>query len=489
MRWQHVRRAALGLVGLQTVGLVGVSTLFYNRFMESVDFGIFAQAFVLIGRGNLNPENTLKRGSFLTSHFELIMWPLSLLSWVTPGGLGLLWIQALALGGCGLVVVAWSARLLEARGLTPRWGAVALGGVVIMVVANQVFWRTVAEDFHFQALAGLLILLAARDLIDGRERRMWLMVSLCLLCGDVAALLVVGLGITGLLTQGRRRTGVLVVVAGAAWLGLVGLIGANHASHLRDYSSLAGTTLHPGLSGLVHLALGLVTHPGRAISLLAHRSDLLLANLRAGGIIGLVTPLGLGAPVIVLASAGLESHVDYVRAGFQLVPAIPLLLVGSVMALLWGSRRLSGRGPLAARLAAAAGLVLVVSSLGLSASPSSWLLTSSANPTMISPVVARGLDAALAATPADAQVIAQAQVVGRFSARRHVEWAFFGAPRRLPLQARQVVLVLLHASGTPENPTVTRLRHQGAKLLINADGVEAIEWHPPTGRQTLLVAP
>ena len=121
MRWQHVRRAALALVGLQTVGLVGVSTLFYNRFMESVDFGIFAQAFVLIGRGNLNPENTLKHGSFLTSHFELIMWPLSLLSWVTPGGLGLLWIQALALGGCGLVVVAWSARLLEARGLTPRW--------------------------------------------------------------------------------------------------------------------------------------------------------------------------------------------------------------------------------------------------------------------------------------------------------------------------------------------------------------------------------
>ena len=115
----------------------------------------------------------------------------------------------------------------------------------MMVVANQVFWRTVAEDFHFQALAGLLILLAARDLIDGRQRRMWLMVSLCLLCGDVAALLVVGLGITGLLTQGRRRTGVLVVVAGAAWLGLVGLIGANHASHLRDYSSLAGTTLHP----------------------------------------------------------------------------------------------------------------------------------------------------------------------------------------------------------------------------------------------------
>ena len=489
MSWTQVRRAAVAAVGLQTAGLVGLGTLLYGRFMESVDFGIFAQAFVLIGRGDLDPQSTLKHGSYLTSHFELIMWPLSLLSWVTPGAVALVWIQALALGGCGIVVALWSAQLLEDRGLSPRWGAVALAGVVVMVVVNQVAWRTVAEDFHFEPLAGLLVLLAARDLLGGRSRRMWAFVVLCLLCGDVPALLVVGLGITGLLTRGRRRLGGLVLLAGVAWLGLIGLVGANHASHLSDYGYLAGTTLHPGLSGLVHLALGLVAHPGHVASVLAHRAGLELVALRAGGVLGILAPLGLGAPLIVLSSAGLEAHVDYLRSGFQLAPAIPLLLVGTVMVLLVGSRQLPSRGRVAPRLAGVAGAVLVGSSLALSTSPSTWLLTSSANPTLLSAEVASGLDRALAATPADAQVIAQVQVVGRFAERRSVQWAFFGAARQLPIQSSCVVLVVLRSPGSPENATLARLRRQGARVLVDGDGVEAVRWHPPAGQRHLRVAP
>ena len=489
MTWRQVRQVAIGVLCVQTAGLLSLGTLLYGRFMESVDFGIFAQAFTLIGRGDLDPQSTLKHGSYLTSHFELIMWPLSVLSWITPGAIALVWIQALALGAAGVVVALWSARLLEARGLTPGWGAVALSGVVIVVAVNQVAWRTVAEDFHFEPLAGLLILVAAQQLFAGRTRWMWVCIGLCLLCGDVPALFVVGLGVTGLLTRDHRRTGAMIGLAGIVWLVLIGVLGANHASHLRDYSYLAGTHLHPGLSGLAHLVLGLATHPSHVVSVLAHRSDLLLTDLRAGGVVGLATPLGLGVPLIVLSSAGLESHRDYLAAGFQIAPAIPLLMVGSVMALLWTSRRLATRGSLAPRLVIGAGIAIVISSVALSLAPSRWLFTSSANPSLISRPVADGLRAALRATPANAQVIAQVQVVGRFSQRRSVQWAFFGASRRLPISEPTVVLVVLRAAGSPENRTLVQLRHRGARVLVDHDGVEAVLWRPPAGQRSLLVAP
>ena len=223
--------------------------------------------------------------------------------------------------------------------------------------------------------------------------------------------------------------------------------------------------------------------------MLAHRSDLLLTDLRAGGVVGLATPLGLGVPLIVLSSAGLESHRDYLAAGFQIAPAIPLLMVGSVMALLWTSRRLATRGSLAPRLVIGAGIAIVISSVALSLAPSRWLFTSSANPSLISRPVADGLRAALRATPANAQVIAQVQVVGRFSQRRSVQWAFFGASRRLPISEPTVVLVVLRAAGSPENRTLVQLRHRGARVLVDHDGVEAVLWRPPAGQRSLLVAP
>jgi len=494
MTWRRVRQAAVAVLCLQTAGLVALGTFLYRRFMESVDYGIFAQAFTLIGRGDLDPQNTLKQGSFLSSHFELIMWPISLLSWVTPGTIALVWIQALALGASGIVVALWASSLLEERGLRPSTGALALSGVVVMVAVNQVAWRTVAEDFHFEALAGLFILLAARQLYAGRRRSMWVLIGLCLLCGDVPALFVVGLGITGLLSRARRRTGAAIVLAGIVWLMLIGLVGANHASHLSDYSYLAETRLQPGLSGLVHLAMGLVTHPGHVASVLADRSDLLFANLRAGGIVGLVTPIGLGVPLIVLSSAGLESHLDYLRAGFQIVPAIPLMMVGTVMALVWVSLRppktlVPRRRPVGAWLAVVAALAIVTSSVMLSWSPGRWLLKGSANPHLISDRTAHQLDRTLAATPRDAQVIAQVQVVGRFSGRRSVEWAFFGAERRLRIVEPEVVVVVLRRPGTPQNPTMARLRRAGAEVIVNGGGVEAVRWHPSTGRRSVLVGP
>ena len=476
------------LLSAYTALLTAIGTLLYSRFMESVDFGIFTQAFTEIARGNLDPANTLKQGAYLTSHFELAMWLLAPLAWVTPGSIALVWIQTISLGIAGMVVVVWSSRLLERHGIGPKWGAAFVGLLVAVVATNQIIWKTVVEDFHFQPVAALLIVLAARDLLEGRSRRMWIWVGLCLLTGDVAGLYAIGLGVTGLLTASRRRTGALLVVAGGAWMLFIGLLGANHASHLGDYSYLAGVELSPGAGGLLHLAGGLLTHPGRVTSTLWERSGPLLDALRSGGVVGLANPLGLGVPVLVLVSAGLERQIAYVTSGFQLVPAIPVLLVASVSVLLWISKRrilASAARPIAAVVVLALGCWSIV----LAISPSTWLLPSSANPTMINQRTAAALSDVLDATPSDAQVIAQIQIVGRFSERSSVEWAFFGSPRRLPIDRPVVVLVIRRPHGAPENPTFSTLRADGARVLVNRGGIEAIEWRPKEGTRSLVVLP
>ena len=103
--------------------------------------------------------------------------------------------------------------------------------------------------------------------------------------------------------------------------------------------------------------------------------------------------------------------------------------------------------------------------------------------------MASGLDRALAATPADAQVIAQVQVVGRFAERRRRRPTGRCAARQLPIQSSCVVLVVLRSPGSPENATLARLRRQGARVLVDGDGVEAVRWHPPAGQRHLRVAP
>lgn len=488
MSWTLLRRAAIALMSAWSLALVGLGSFAYGRFMESVDFGIFAQAFTQIGSGNLDPANTLKQGSYLSSHFELIMWLLAPLSWITPGSVALVWLQALSIGACGVVVVAFGARLIEREGIAPGRGAWLVGLLCVVVASTQAFWRVNVEDFHLEPLAGLLILLAAVCLLEGRRRWMWAAVVACLLCGDVAGLYVVGLGISCLVSRRHRRAGAGLLLAGLAWMLLIGLIGANHASHLHDYSYLAGRELQPGASGLLQLGLGLVTHPLRALDVLGGRMGPIGSVLRQGGLLGILTPVGLGVPLIVLLSAGLERHVAYVEAAFQVVPAIPLLLLGTLIALRGISRwpRLGRRG---GAVALSLAIALSASSLAISRSPSSWLLRGTANPVAISAAQASALAQALRSAPSDVEVIADARVVGRFAERRSVEWAFFGTTRRLPIDEGRVLLVALRPAGSPQSPTLERLRARGARLVVGRDGVEAVSFVPRPGQRSLLVEP
>ncbi len=118
--------------------------------------------------------------------------------------------------------------------------------------------------------------------------------------------------------------------------------------------------------------------------------------------------------------------------------------------------------------------------------PSQWELVSGPASATLSQV--------LAATPADAEVIAAQGVVGRFGARRSV-YAVLATPQAFPVQARNVVFVLTPAQGIE---TVSEAALQAdiayvqmqlhATPLASADGVYAFSWHPPARTRSVVLS-
>ena len=95
------------------------------------------------------------------------------------------------------------------------------------------------------------------------------------------------------------------------------------------------------------------------------------------------------------------------------------------------------------------------------------------------------LRVALAATPADAEVIATVSVMGRFCGRPACYFYFPNGPR--PVVSRTVVFVFAtdnEATTTPAGSAMAINYVRGrlhARTIVDADSVAAFVWHPPPG--------
>ncbi|MGH9061334.1 MAG: hypothetical protein ACRDZY_17740, partial [Acidimicrobiales bacterium] len=175
----------------------------WQRFDLTSDFATFHQAWQQIATGNLNPRLTTFAYNyprygypFWQSHLELAMWPLALLWWVSHSSFDLLVVQDLALTGAGLVSLRWGLELVTQHWPERRRGSPILGlALLIVLLINPWIYWTATYDFHFQPIACLFILLAARDLWNGRSRGWWWIAGV-LLCGDVASTYVVAVGLS-----------------------------------------------------------------------------------------------------------------------------------------------------------------------------------------------------------------------------------------------------------------------------------------------------
>ena len=481
-----VRRTGLVLLGLQLVAMLAFSTVEYHRYALTKDFGAYSQAWWAIAHGHLDPFSTVFGTQFWRNNSDFAMWPLALLYYVFPHPIDLLWVQDVVVVATELVALDWVLRVVERSpgALTDRAKA-ALGiGAAVVLAANPWAWETIAFDVHFEPFAAFFAVLAGRDLWAGRSRRLLAWVPLTLLCESLGGLYLVGVGLSGVLgARATRRTGLVVALVGLAWITLLtaaGGVGLGGHGIANWYGYLVGP--HRGHVGLFDLVVGMVRHPSAMAHMIATRWTTLLAFLLPVGLVGVASPWAIGMSAVVFVPAMLNADPNFFRAvqSFQVWPALPFIVVASVMVV---SRLFQG-GPRSRRAAAAVGaawltLVCVFAIGDLPSVPGYWLAVDPAGAAQLQRIDKR--------IPERAELIVSQGVVGRLAERSSV-YAFAGFERTFPVERRHVAFVITPSEGVGE-VTAREARaaiayvHDtlGARVVMARDGVHVLEWSPPVG--------
>jgi hypothetical protein len=506
---------ATALFVLQFVFLCTFAAFIWHRFTLGVDFADYAQATNQIAHGNLNPYSTIQNFPWIGNDFELVTWPLGLLLFVFRSMFMLSVIQAAALVLAGFVAWRWIGEMLDTRRLAPAVKtAILLGALVLLLVDATVYFST-ALDFHYEALATLFALLAARSLWRGRTTNAVLWAAVTLLCGNLGGLYVTGVGLSGLLSgRPNRIPGLTLLVSGVAWIGLVGLLHDSHGSLINEYAWLAGrASLPAGFVAAVVLIKGMTTHPGRVFHVMTarSRSHLVVRYMAYGGLFGFLTPWGFGVPVLVLLTSALQHTPLFLGEPFQQRAVVPFVLFGtaSLVAALFelappsqaGSasdtaRRARRSHPRFCRPAAVAGVAVIVLVGSIVADmqriPTSF--TYNAVSGFIPAGEAAALGHILSRTPSNAEVIVSSPISGRFAQHKYL-YVFIGhPPKPIPLNAKTVVMVLddahtLQLASPYEDAAAVDyvMTRFGAQIIGTGPHVEAVEWNATPSRTSLLL--
>ena len=487
--------------GAQFAGLLVWSWHLWTRFDLTSDFGTFSQAWQQIGTGHLDPRETTFAYyyphygyPFWQSHFELLMWPLAALHVVSSSTFTLLVVQDLALAGIGLAGLRFGLELVERqwpRSLGPRTPA-GLWLLVVLLASPWIYWAA-SFDWHFQPIAVLLVLLCARDVWSGR-RRAWWWAAAVLLCGDVAASYLIGLGIGAVLSgRATRRRGLVLIGVGVAWVVFVVAVGSGKGSSLAgSYGYLAGVANATGVGATLSVVWGIAHHPSAVVDVLRSRRDEIVKFVASSGTIGLASALGLGMTLTVLVPNALNQQPVFIgaTAAFQNLAAVVFVIVGGVTFATWLLRR--GRwGPVAVWVVGVLSLVQVgiVAHQWIPRIPGVFLQVDAGTAAQLGRVEAR--------IPVDAEVIASQGVIGRFGGHRFLYPYLngFADGQTVPVNARTVVLVFVPHAGieaaTPAQTeaAIARMTALGARPVIATPEVTAFVWHPPVGTRTVHFDP
>jgi hypothetical protein len=486
-----VERSGFVVLGLQLVAMLVFSTLEYHRFALTRDFADYSQAWWSIGHGVLDPKSTIVGVPFWRNNAEFMMWPLGLLSHLFPNPVSLLWVQDLVVVATELVAFRWISAVVTARhqGMSVRTRDAVGVAALFALVANPWVYETIAFDFHFEPIAALFAILVARDLWSGRTTRLWWWVPLALLCDAFGPVYLLGVGFSGVLASRRTRLpGALVAGAGAAWLLVltrIGAVGVGGRALKASYGYLVPG--HVGRVSSLDVVAGALTHPSAAVHMVATHLAVSFGLMVSVGLLGLVSPWGIGMAAVVLAPNVLDATGLFIRydGAFQTWPAMPFVLVGSVMVVLRMVERGARGRRVAAGLAAAWTTMAAVLALGvIPRLPAEWL--------QVDPAAAAMLSRAQAQVAPGAEVVASQGMAGRFADRASV-YVFERGGQSFPVVDRTVVFVLSARQGVADrfvgaDAAVSYVEDRLSTTTIgSSDGVDVLVWKPSPAVKTVTL--
>ncbi|HZU78363.1 MAG TPA: DUF2079 domain-containing protein [Acidimicrobiales bacterium] len=486
----------LSAIAVQLGALVAFSTLQYHRYALTRDFGAYSQAWWAIAHGHLNPYDTLFGAPFWQNNAEFLMWPLALLYFPARSPLTLLVVQDLTVAVTEAIALCWaldvvSERFVRDDRVDDQAHANGIMGVALAaMLLDPWLYETTGFDVHFEPFTALFCVLMGRSLWLRQFRWLWLWVPLALSTNVFGGLCVAALGLSAILAKRSVRTGSALVAAGLAWFFFViALHGAG----------VGGTVISTGYRYLTGgnssnpfaIGVGLFTHPTAVWHLLSDRWVTALAFVVVFGFVGVASRWALPIVAVVFLPSMLNSSGIFFRllASFQVWPALPFVLLGTVMlASSWLDRGGRGKVPERAGVVLLGSWLAVTIALAIPLLPSVWRTWIAVSP-QASAVLAR--DAVR--IPANSELIASQGVVGRFGDRTHV-YPIMQPGRTYPLTGRPVYLLFAKDQGTGELTAAAtqveisfvqnRLR---ATPLDSGSGIFLFEWNPASGRQSLLL--
>ncbi len=499
--WENLDRSGLrgvwcvvaGVLAVQLAGLLSWSWSLYERDDLSGDFATFNQAWSQIGQGHLNPTDTVQGIGFWQNHFELILWPIGLLHLISSSPFVLLVLQDLAIVATETVIVLWVAGVcVERLGSVRVW---VVGLALAVTVWNPWWYETASFDFHPEMLGLPIVVLSGYSLWRGRTGVALVAGVLALLCGDVATLLVVAVGIAALVSRharaaGSTRVGLTLVALGAAWFVLITALHANQGSAVTaNYDYLAGTA--PGASAW-SVYLGVAGHPGHVVSVLGSRWHPVEKVLASAGIIGVATPWGFFVSLITLLPAALNVNPAFVSplTAFQTLPVVPFVLVGTFMLLVTlgvgGTVRTKGSPAAAWAIAGVLVLVALVQSTGLLVQlRSDWWHHDTAQ--------ADALREASQKIGPRGEVIASWDAMGGFADRTDIV-PLVAVPQTFQLHSPTAwaVIVADHGSGLSAADSAADaaylITREHTTAVVARDGVWLLRFTPPMGQRSVTLS-
>jgi hypothetical protein len=473
----------------------------WHRGGDAWDMSNFNQAAWLIIHGDFNPYSSVSGGGyFLQQHFALFFYPLMLVYAVHPSGLTLLLLQDVAIALACLMTLRWIIEMFahqldqDPPVLTPRMAVWCVGLFAVILVFDPLLWQGISFDFHPEAFTALFLVLAARSFW---HRRTWIALAWCMLAlttADFAGLYVAALGLGVVLAgKGIRRFGLAAIAAGTLWMLLVGLLGANQGDALPGYAYITAGAAGGGTVTVPRLAMAMVAHPGRWLTMLGSKPLDLYRNVVPTGILGIVSPWSLAlVPAVILPAALLVPPI-FIESGFQTIPAVFVGLCGSVFLLLWIGRALSRRwNPLTVRMILGVIVLAVFAQfvgdaiVMLPRIPPFWIRVSAAQ--------GAAIRRAANLVPEDAQVIGSMPVLGHFSGRRWVD-PIVSPGQAYAIEARTVYFLVAPTAGiismapAESELAVANAVRLGARPVLNENDVTLLRWHPERLGASIVLVP